>query len=124
MLHVGLVQSLSSTVVGASGVALPVPRNRAAIGNTTVLANSSEKRNIFINILSGIRAKNSNQWIKCSMVANRLTSFWCFASSPVGNTVLQNFSSLPQDTLSTITTSYRHVPSLITCISTGSAWYP
>ena len=101
MPYVGLVHNLSSMMAGTSGVAFPVPRNRATIGRATVLANSSEKKKSFITSLMGIRAKNtSNQRMIFSIVMNRLTSLACRASKEVGNTLVQNFSSLPKDTYS------------------------
>ena len=99
MPYVGLVTNRSNMILGTSGVALPVPKKRASIGRAMVLENSSEKKNIFIRILMGMRAKKiSNQRTIVSMVWKRLISLACRASSCVGKTLVQKVSSLPKET--------------------------
>ena len=63
-------------IIGTSGVALPVPRNRAVIGKATRLVNSSEKKNSLKKIFMGIRAKKiSNHRMNLRTKDRRLTSF-------------------------------------------------
>ena len=56
---------------------------------------SSEKKNIFKLILIGIKAKKtSNHLMILSVQLKRLISRWCFSTSLVGKTFVQNCGNL------------------------------
>lgn len=60
-------------------------------GNHKRKTYSSEKKNIFRLILIGIKAKKtSNHLMILSVQLKRLISRWCFSTSLVGKTFVQN----------------------------------
>lgn len=75
MPYVGLVHNRSNIIDGTSGVAFPVPRNKAVIGRATVFENSSEKKNNLNKILRGTNAKKiSNHLMNFNTKTSRLIS--------------------------------------------------